>query len=105
MKKILIAVTIALAACSVNKVPFSTGGSRSDGTVEMAYTFGAFESPKVDWNAAQIEADQRCGAWGYKSAERFGGEKRICQFTDANGICATWQVSMNYQCLADKAPQ
>lgn len=96
---------MVLAACSTNKILTPTGGSRSDGTVEMSYQYGAFERPVIDFNSARVAAEQKCRAWGYSSAEPFGGERRQCQAPDPNIGCAAWFVSMTYQCTGAASPQ
>ena len=96
--QILAAAAISLCGCASTPItPVPVGGSRADGTVEMAYEFGAFQNPQVDYTAAQIQAEQRCAAWGYTAAEKFGGEKRMCSVPTNSG-CMGFQVSVNYQC-------
>lgn len=46
-----------------------TGGSKSDGTVRMSYSYGMFESPVVDPQQGMNAAKARCAAWGYSGAE------------------------------------
>src|SRR5947208_8803804 len=60
---------VVLIGCSVPKVPVPTGGSRADGTVRLAYEYGLFEVPQVDWVSARGTAAERCRAWGYTDAE------------------------------------
>jgi hypothetical protein len=100
-KHVLIAFALALAACSVNKQAVPVGGSRADGTVELAYEFGELQQPVVDWTAAQYEAEQRCKAWGYTQAEKFGGERRQCAMPSGYS-CALYQVTISYQCTGGK---
>lgn len=89
---------ILITGCSTITVPESTGGSRADGVVEMSFTYGAFQSPDIQWDSALIEATQRCKAWGYKSADRFGGMMNQCQDRGEYG-CNTTLVTIKYQCL------
>jgi YecR-like lipoprotein len=105
MKKgvlILVSAAILLAGCSVNKTLTPTGGSKADGTVDLSYEFGAFEKPVIDYTSAQVNAEQRCKAWGYTNAESFGGEKRQCQAFDGYGNCARFFVTVTYQCTGGK---
>lgn len=90
--------------CAAPKSALPVGGSKADGTVELAYDYGAFESPQVDFGAAQIQAEQRCAAWGYSGAEKFGGEKQMCTAPSSSG-CMGFQVTMNYQCTGGKLDQ
>lgn len=96
--KITILVLIAIiSGCATVKVPVPTGGSKSDGTIELSYQVGGFEKPVVDWNQALITATEKCRAWGYSSAEAFGGTKSQCQATNEYG-CIQWFVTATYQC-------
>ena len=100
---IVLAATVLLAGCTVNKTLVPTGGSKSDGTVDLAYEFGAFEKPVVDLSSAQAAAVQRCQAWGYTNAEAFGGEKRQCMQFDGYGTCVRMNVTITYQCTGGTA--
>ena len=75
---ILITVLLGVGGCKTNKILQATGGSRSDGVVELSYVTGGFEQPVVDWNQGLATASERCRAWGYSSAEPFGGGKSTC---------------------------
>ena len=89
-----------LTACAVNtpKNYGAQGGSKSDGTVKMAYTYGAFEKPIVDEAQALRDAQKRCISWGYKGAESFDFESKVCQSMDSYGSCYLWLVSKEFQC-------
>jgi hypothetical protein len=93
---------VALVGCSANKVLSPTGGSKADGTVEMSYELGAFEQPVVNQAAAQESAKARCQAWGYDTAEPFGGEVRKCQSSTSSGMCVQYFVTVTYQCTGEK---
>lgn len=43
---VLVASTLLLSGCAVQKQLVPTGGSKADGTVKMSYSFGMFESLK-----------------------------------------------------------
>lgn len=99
MARALIAIAIAILGfgCTVDKQLSATGGSRSDGIVELSYEIGGFQKAQIDWGRAQTDAVARCQAWGYQNAEKFGGEKRQCQMSSEYG-CSQWFVTINYQC-------
>ena len=106
MKTKIVALMIlasALGACQTNKVLQATGGSRSDGTVELAYEYGALEQPVIDWVQADATALARCKAWGYPTAERFGGQKTQCNSPGPYG-CNAWLATVTYQCTGNIAP-
>ena len=94
---------IMLHGCAVNKSMVPTGGSRADGTVKMAFEYGAFEVPKVDSQQGQIAAKQRCAAWGYSDAEAFGSSTRACT-SSSGGTCNIWRVTTEYQCTGTPTP-
>jgi len=104
MKKLVIgAALVALAACATTKTLVPVGGSRSDGTVKLAYEFGMFEKPKVDGAAALQAATARCQAWGYTEAEPFGGYQTQCQAYNGYG-CVRTMVTVEYQCKGANMP-
>lgn len=96
-------VLIAVAGCATTRVTTPTGGSRADGTVDLTYEYGSMENPTVDWLSAQAQAEDKCRAWGYTGAERFGGEKRLCGMPSGYG-CNLWQVTITYQCTSGTPP-
>ena len=89
---------IVFTGCAVVKVPQATGGSKSDGVIEMSFDYGLFEKPQVDWNQALVTAKHRCEAWGYQEAEAFGGATNKCEAYNAYGNCVHVLVTMKYQC-------
>jgi hypothetical protein len=98
-----IVLALCVAGCARNKELIATGGSRADGTVTMSYEFGALENPKLDIAQGVASATERCRAWGYTSAEPFGGDMRQCQAPSQYG-CMRWLVSVTYQCLGANRP-
>lgn len=100
----LAAVMLAAAlttGCAVKKDFYATGGSRADGTVDMAYDFAQFEQPVVNPSQAQSIAQQKCTVWGYREAEAFGGKTTNCNQRDGWGNCVAGQVVIKYQCIGD----
>ncbi|MFP4696729.1 YecR family lipoprotein [Thiohalospira sp.] len=95
----IISLTI-LAGCATVK-PQPTGGSRSDGTVELSYQDSSMVKTKVDMSEARSNARERCQSWGYDDAEPFGGEKRQCQSSGPYG-CDSWTVTLTYQCTKNE---
>lgn len=89
----------ALTACTVNRTPVPTSGSRADGIVEMSYELGPLQQANVNLYEAQVQAAARCSSWGYTGAEAFGGQKRQCQMPDGYGGCNMWLVTLSYQCV------
>jgi YecR-like lipoprotein len=96
-----LALALLVAGCTVQTAAVPIGGSRADGTVELAYEFGDLQTAEVDWAAAQQQATQRCASWGYTAAEKFGGERRQCSMPSGYG-CLRWQVTVPYQCTGGK---
>lgn len=86
-----------VASCTTIKIPQATGGSKSDGIIELSYQYGGFEKPDVQWDKALMTARQRCSAWGYGNAEAFGGTTSQCQATNQYG-CTQFLVTAKYQC-------
>lgn len=105
MKKLVLIFSVAafVGACASTKTLQAVGGSRADGTVKLAYTYGMFEKPNVDTAAALETAKARCSVWGYTDAEPFGGAMTQCIASGQYG-CAQTQVTVEYQCTGSKAP-
>lgn len=102
MRRTYIATFLILTACTVDKQLDATGGSRADGIVELSYEIGDLQTARIDWAKADRDAAQRCTAWGYSQAERFGGERRQCNNPSTYG-CMNWFVTVNYQCTGQRA--
>jgi len=92
-----LALTLGLASCAVQKNWVSIGGSRSDGTVKLAYEYGGFEKPQLSREQGFDEARRRCVAWGYTAAEPFGGVISQCTFSNQYG-CLSFRVEATFQC-------
>lgn len=98
----VLAISFTMQGCAVQKQMVATGGSRSDGTVKMAYEFGMFEKPVINMAQALQDASKRCTSWGYTNAEPFGGETRTCS-NRSNSGCVAWLVTVEYQCTGGRA--
>ncbi len=82
------------------------GGSRSDATVKLAYSY-KYGTPNPDINQAVHLAKSRCASWGYASAELFGGESKVCNGQIEPGLLGTpmcngeWTVTKEFQCTGE----
>ncbi len=93
-----LASLICLAGCAVQKEWTATGGSRADGTVELAFEYGVFQKPQVD-NAQGVDlAASMCAGWGYTGSQPFGAMTK-CEAVNGYGDCMRWLVTRKYQCL------
>ncbi|WP_425600636.1 YecR family lipoprotein [Pinirhizobacter soli] len=105
MKSVIFVLCVStLAGCATQKVWTPVGGSRADGVVRLAFEYGQFEKPQLSEAQALNTATQRCAAWGYQSAEAFGGSQQHCEQTGGMG-CATWEVVKEYQCTGGTSRQ
>ena len=95
---ILCFIVFSIQGCVTAKSLQATGGSKSDGIVELSFEYGMFEKPQVNWDEGDLIAIQRCQAWGYKSADRFGGTVESCQARNGYGNCVRTFVTVKYQC-------
>jgi hypothetical protein len=89
---------ITMSGCASQKNWGASGGSKSDGIVKLAYTYGQFEVPEVNNKQALEIARKRCEAWGYYNVEGFDFENSTCQQSNAYG-CIKTLVTKEYQCL------
>jgi hypothetical protein len=96
---VLLLPALLSSGCATVKTLEATGGSRSDGTVELSFEYGGFEVPQVQYEQGLLTARERCAAWGYSDAEAFGGHKEACQVYGTYG-CLRAFVTVTYQCIA-----
>ncbi|WP_228393041.1 YecR family lipoprotein [Pseudomonas helleri] len=106
MNKLLffIMLVVAVTGCSSRKDFYATGGSRADGSIDMAYDFKQFETPIVDINQAKKIANDKCAVWGYERAEAFGGKIVSCEARNGFGDCVAGQTIIKYQCIGNITP-
>ena len=99
MKKIILLCTlITMTGCATVPANWGTmGGSKSDATVKLAYTKGAFQRITQNDSLALTLATKRCVAWGYKSAVAFEFETSKCT-SFYNGSCMSEIYTREYQC-------
>ena len=100
MKYLIFPLIAVLAGCAVQKDLMPTGGSRSDGSVKLSYETHNFEKPIIDEAKSLKTATDRCRAWGYSGAEKFGGQTRACNMPSFGG-CDQWLVTVEYQCTGN----
>lgn len=93
----LILMALSFSGCAVQKEMIATGGSRADGTIKLSYQVSPIEFPIIDENKSLTSAVQRCKAWGYENAEKFGGSNTTCTSPSFAG-CALYTVTTEYQC-------
>lgn len=91
------AVLFLVSGCAAKKNWGASGGSKADGTVKLAYTYGMFEVPEVDDAEALQIATQRCKSWGYSKAVAFDFENSRCQKMSSSG-CTQTIVTKEFQC-------
>ncbi|RJG10952.1 hypothetical protein D3879_14835 [Pseudomonas cavernicola] len=96
-----LATAVVVSGCAVKKDFYATGGSRADGTVDMAYDFRQFEKPVINQQQALSIAKSKCAVWGYGDAEAFGGMTQNCQQRDGWGTCVAGQTVIKYQCIGN----
>lgn len=101
---LVIVATIVVSGCATTKTWSATGGSRSDATVRLSYTYGPFEQPHASEQEALNLAATRCAAWGYKGAEAFGGAEQKCTAPGGLGACNQYEVTKEYQCTGTGNP-
>jgi len=102
-KGFVIVASLFVVACATTKTLQAVGGSRSDGTVKLAFEYGAFQKPRVDTVAALQTAKARCQVWGYKDAEAFGAAMTQCVAANGYG-CTRTMVTVEYQCTGANTP-
>ncbi len=97
----LVVAAMMLAGCATQETLVPTGGSRSDGTVQLSYEYGLFQVPQVNMNQATQTAANRCAAWGYSGAQPFGGQINRCEQFNQYGSCIQTMVTVSFQCTGN----
>jgi YecR-like lipoprotein/PDZ domain len=87
-----------LCGCATQKSLAITGGSRSDGLIELSYEATKFEQPNINYQQAAELALKRCEAWNYSDAEALGGYQGQCSRFGKLDACTRWFVIVRYQC-------
>ncbi len=100
-----LAILLTLSGCAVTKEYSATGGSRSDGTIDLSYQYDVFQKPQVSEEQGAKIAIDKCRKWGYSEAEPFGSKLRNCLQQNAHGTCLLTQVVVKYQCLGNPEGQ
>lgn len=95
----LIVSVSLLSGCATPKQWVAVGGSRSDGTVKLAFEYGLFEKPELQPGQGTRLATQKCGAWGYSGAESFGSTTSQCVAWNNSG-CLRWRIFAEFQCTS-----
>ena len=101
MKQLLIfsfCLILLTSGCQTVKYLSITDGSKADGTLTMAYEYGLFEQPIVQWGQAKQSAIATCQNWGYSGAQFFDVGYTQCVQVDACRNCTLWRVTYKCQC-------
>ena len=107
----VIASLVCLAGCAAKPVEkdwIAVGGSRSDATIRLGYTYNPkIEVPQLNHQQALELATQKCRAWGYDHAEEFGSVMENCgQMVYDPWIgpyCAQMNAVAEFQCIGAPA--
>lgn len=79
------------------KVYTPISGSKADGTVVLGFEIGPYEkAAKANEAKDTMLAAEKCAAWGYRSAEAFGGTLKRCRLEGFSRYCLH---TKEFQCL------
>ena len=108
---VLAMVVVVGAGCakSVYKDWMAMGGSRSDATVKLGYTWNPNnEKPETSQQQAIDLASQKCQTWGYERAEPFGSTFSKCTSMSyqpfAGVVCYQMHAEAEFQCVGKLPP-
>jgi hypothetical protein len=102
MRPLIVLACLLVSGCATTETPQAIGGNKAGGTVDLAFEFGLFQKPVVDWASANATAQQRCGAWGYSGAQMFGAANTQCEAMNGYGNCLRTRVTVTYQCTGSQ---
>ncbi|WP_369124890.1 YecR family lipoprotein [Pseudomonas sp. RTB3] len=95
---IVLATAIALAGCAEpRKDIYALDGSRANGLLDIAFQGGAVYDAG-DMSKALTIATQKCIAWGYQGAEKFGSKRTFCLEGNMFG-CQASEQTVKFQCV------
>lgn len=97
---LILCLALGLTGCATVTDMHATGGSKSDGIVEMSYEYQPMQRVNIDKDKALQSAIKRCQSWGYQTAEAFDAGQRSCVWGDFLG-CNQFKVTYQYQCLGE----
>lgn len=86
-----------LASCVVKKELQIVDGSKSDGTLTLAYEIKGHKKAKVNTELAKAQALHHCKQWGYSNVEMFAPMKR-CIESNRYNQCIKYQITYKCQC-------
>jgi YecR-like lipoprotein len=95
----ILPVFLVVAACSSAPQWNPDSSSRKLAVARVSYEYGSASEPVLSDAQAFELAQIRCNTWGYSSAEMIPGELQDCS-VEAEGTCALWKVTREYQCSA-----
>ncbi len=104
MKTLMFFSLLILSGCVstiVDRVGIPSGGSKSDGIIELSYSYRLMETPNIDWNQTNLNAIKRCNSWGYNDAEIFGAAETRCTNYNYNYGCTQTVEILKYQCIGE----
>ena len=96
--KLLLAPLLLMSACAVVKVPEISSINQDAGKIAVAYDYGLFQKPEVNWGNTLATASAQCKAWQYQEAYQSVIPETTCIQYDQNGRCNSWQVQALYDC-------
>ncbi len=110
--KLLIAGCLALMLGGCEKPPQQVhrywevvDGSKTDGTVTLAYQIWWDKTPIISETQGISEAKRICEHWGYNSAASFTSPQSQCMseysiivYNTVHKRCKEWEVTKKYQC-------
>ena len=100
-----IAAFLTGTGCAATKEYAAVNGSRSDGTVTLAYEYGLFEKPQPDEQEGQTLADSYCKKWGYEGTADPFSPTQTCLAVNGYGNCIRFQVNRRYACTTGQEIQ
>lgn len=103
INKLIILLTLLVSACATVKIPLPDTGNKDEGRVNLTYSYGLFEKPKVNWDQALVAATGQCKQWGYSPASKTSGPVDECIKIDQNNNCIQHLVTTSYQCQLSTA--
>jgi hypothetical protein len=94
-----------VAGCVITKTLVPIEANRADGTITLAYEYGTFQNPKVNFAEGVDTVTAKCVEWGFVDVRRTSELITECIRDDIlGGPCKVFRDKVTYQCTRTPEP-
>ena len=93
----LLLSAMLFSSCSVDIYPKMLSSDRPSGEMTFVYTHRNHEVPRLHWENAMKQAEERCLEWGYSGVRKYEAGEIDCLSQSESG-CTRFQVKHRVYC-------